>query len=57
MDNSVLLQRRELLRDHVKRQGLRARLRTDVIAVAHVDGPAVELLLANNCANMCVWSD
>lgn len=53
MNASVLLQRRELLRDHVQRERLRARLRADVVAVAHVDGPAVEFLLANDCTRTC----
>ena len=53
MNASVLLERRELLRDHVQRKRLRARLRADIVAVAHVDGPAVELLLADDCTHTC----
>ena len=42
------LERDELLCDDVKRERLRARLGADVVAVAHVDGPAVEFFLADN---------
>ena len=44
-----LLEDRQLLRDDVERQRLSARLRAHVVAVAHVDRLAVELLLADNC--------
>lgn len=39
----------QLLREHVQRQSLRARLRADVVPVADVDGVGVELVLADDC--------
>ena len=49
MDAARGLQRHQLLSELIEGQSLRAGLGPDVVAVAHVDGPAVQLLLANDC--------
>ena len=49
MDAARGLQRHQLLSELIERQSLRAGLSPDVVAVAHVDGSAVQLLLADHC--------
>ena len=56
MEAPHLLEGRQLLRNHIERQRLRARLGAHIVAVAHIDRARVELLLTDDCTCPAVSS-
>ena len=56
MEAPHLLEGRQLIRNHVEGQRLRARLGAHIVAVAHIDRARVELLLADDYTSCPITS-